>query len=211
MEDDTRGTVAQLIPSNLDDWNSPTDDARQIQGTLLTLSDKTYYSGSGRYREEVALGARFVVVDVRAGWKRWQDGKVAEFVQQIDGRYPQRRELGFLDESKWPRGRDGKSADPWQDSREVVMNNQDDYTGFTFCTSSGGGRSTVDGLLNSMRSAHRLRPGQWPIIELGWKPMNTRYGMKAKPTLRIVDWWLPKQATIAPPDDLNDEIPDLSK
>jgi hypothetical protein len=30
---------------------------------------------------------------IRAGWKRWEGGKVADFVMQVSGRYPQRHEL----------------------------------------------------------------------------------------------------------------------
>jgi hypothetical protein len=42
--------------------------------------------------------------------------------------------------------------------------------------------------------------------------MHTAYGTKSKPDLKIVGWWRPEQATLAPPDnDLNDAIPDLSK
>jgi hypothetical protein len=205
MDDDTRttGTVVQLYTSSVSGRDSPTvDDARQIQGTLLTFSDKTYYAGTGRFKEEVQLGTRLVALGIRAGWKRWEGGKVAEFVTQIDRRYPQRFQLGFTDEGKWPRGPDGKSADPWQDSREVVLINQDDYTGFTFCTSSGGGRAAVDALKNSMRSARLLQPGQLPIVALEWRPMNTKFGMKAKPCLQIVGWWRkPEAPSIAPPDD----------
>jgi hypothetical protein len=180
---------------------------------LLTFSDKTYYAGSGRFKEEVALRTRFIVEHVRACWKRWEDGRVADFVQQIDGRYPQRRELGFLDETAWPFGPGGKRADPWQDSREAALVREIDYAKFTFATSSGGGRNAVDALLNSMRSARMLRPNQWPIIELDWKPMSTKYGMKSRPVLKIVGWWRPDAGpAIAPPDNaLNDPIPDLSR
>ena len=42
--------------------------------------------------------------------------------------------------------------------------------------------------------------------------MNTAFGTKSKPDLKIVSWWRPEQTAIAPPDnDLNDKIPDLSK
>jgi hypothetical protein len=203
-DDDTRSTVAPLIPLNGDDWNS----SRQLRGALLTFADKTFYAGSGRYKEEVALGTRFVVIGVRAVWKRWEDGRVSDFVQQIDGHYPQRHELGYLDETAWPCGPGGKPADPWQDSREVGLNKQDDYAEFTFCTSSGGGRNSVDALLSSLRSGRLLRPGQLPVIALDWKPMTTRYGMKSRPVLKIVDWWRPDNGTtaIAPPE-LNDKIP----
>jgi hypothetical protein len=213
MEDDTRrGSVVPLIAPNDGGWNTPDNSARQIQGTLLTYADKQYFAGGTKSREEVPIGTRLVAVAIRAGWKRWEGKKVAEFVQQIAGRYPARHQLGHTDEAKWPRGRDGKSVDPWQDSREVVLVNQDDYTEFTFCTSSGGGRAAVDALRNSVANARLLRPGQFPIVELGWKPMNTHYGTKSKPSLKIVDWWKPDATPIAPTDnDLNDKIPDLTK
>jgi hypothetical protein len=203
MKDDTQtgGTVVALYTPDDDGFNSP-DDARQIQGTLLTFSDKQFHAGTGKYREEVQLGTRMIVLAIRAGWKRWEGGKVADFVMQVAGRYPQRHELGFLEESKWPCGPDGRSADPWQDSREVALVSETDYSKFTFATSSGGGRSAVDALRDSMSSARLLRPGQRPIVALGWKPMNTRFGMKAKPSLQIVDWWKPAETpSIAPPDD----------
>jgi hypothetical protein len=42
--------------------------------------------------------------------------------------------------------------------------------------------------------------------------MQTAFGTKSKPDFKIVGWWRPEQTTLAPPDnDLNDEIPDLSK
>jgi hypothetical protein len=61
MDDSTKktgGTVVQLYTSNAGGRDSP-DDARQIQGTLLTFADKTYYAGTGRFKEEVQLGTRF--------------------------------------------------------------------------------------------------------------------------------------------------------
>jgi hypothetical protein len=41
--------------------------------------------------------------------------------------------------------------------------------------------------------------------------MNTAYGARSKPSLPIVAWWNPEAPSIAPSDDLNDAIPDLSK
>jgi hypothetical protein len=87
-----------------------------------------------------------------------------------------------------------------------------DLAEFTFCTSTGGGRAAVDALRRSMQNANLLRPGQMPVIELRWRPMHTAFGTKSKPDLKIVGWWRPEQTAIAPADnDLNDQIPDLSK
>ena len=63
-----------------------------------------------------------------------------------------------------------------------------------------------------MQNANLLRPNQFPVIELAWRPMQTAFDTKAKPDLKIVGWWRPEATAIAPPDnDLNDPIPDLSK
>jgi hypothetical protein len=199
MDDATKttGTVVPLYTSDDAVRHSP----RQLQGTLLTFVDKQYFAGSGQYKTEIPTGTRFVVMEVRAGWKRWESGKVAEFVTSVHGHYPFRYELGFLDEANWPRGPGGKSADPWQDSREVLLMRETDFGEYTFCTSTGGGRAAVDALQRSMQNANLLRPGQMPVIELQWRAMHTDYGTKSKPDLRIVGWLRQEAPAIAPPDD----------
>jgi hypothetical protein len=209
MKDDTEtgGTVVQLYTSDSAGRNSP----RQLHGTLLTFADKQYFAGTGKSRTEIPTGARFVVMEVAVGWKRWEDKRVAEFVAEINGRYPLRCELGHTDKRAWALSFGGKPSDPWQDSREVVLLREVDLAEFTFCTATGGGRAAVDVLRRSMQNASLLRPNQYPVIELAWRMMTTDYGMKSKPDLRIVGWWRPEQTSIAPSDDLNDAIPDLSK
>ena len=200
--DDTRttGTIVRLFTPDDGGRTSPNNN-RQLEGNLLTFSDKEFYVGSGRSKEKLALGTRMIALRAEAGWKRWEDGRVAEFVTEIGGRYPTRGQLGFLDQDLWPYGPGGTPADVWQDSREVTLLQESDYSQFVFCTSSGGGRTAVDALARSMANARRLRPGQYPIIELAWQSMNTRFGTKAKPNLKIVDWWRPETPSIAPPDD----------
>ena len=210
MDDSTKttGTIVRLYSSNDVGRNSP----HQIKGTLLTFADRQYLAGVGQYRTEVPLGTRFIVLDTRAGWRRWEGGRIVEFVTEINGHYPQRHELGHTDQRAWAPGPGGKPADPWQDSREVVLLREVDFAEYTFATSSGGGRAAVDSLRRSIQNANSLRPGQYPIVELGWRPMQTAFGMKSKPDFKIVGWWRPEQPSIAPPDnDLNDPIPDLSK
>jgi hypothetical protein len=210
MDDSTKttGTVVRLYSSNAVGRNSP----HQIKGTLLTFADRQYLAGVGKFRTEIPLGTRFIVLETRAGWRRWEGGKIVEFVTEISGRYPMRHELGHTDERSWGPGPGGKPADPWQDAREALLLREVDFAEYTFATSSGGGRVAIDTLARSMQNANLLRPGQFPIVELAWRPMSTAFGTKAKPDLKIVGWWRPEQTTIAPPDDdLNDKIPDLTK
>jgi hypothetical protein len=172
-----------------------------IRGTLLTFADRQYLAGVGKFRTEVPLSTRFIVVETRAGCRRWEGGRIVEFVTEINGHYPQRHELGHTDERAWAPGPGGKPADPWQDCREALLLREIDLTEFTFAIATGGGRAAVDDLRRSMQNANLLRPGQFPIIELQWRPMNTAFGTKAKPDLRIVGWWRPETPSIAPPDD----------
>ena len=101
-----------------DGWNSPVDDdtgGRQIQGTLLRYDDKQWFAG--KEKTVIPNGSRYIALDIKTGWKRWENGKVVDFVTEVDGHYPKRHELGYTDESKWECGPDDKPTDPLQNSR----------------------------------------------------------------------------------------------
>ena len=214
MERDSPNIAAVLATSPNDGgWNSPFDDdasCRQIQGSLLRWDNKW---STGKEKTPIADGTRLAALGIKACYKRWENGKVVEFVSEINGHYPKRDELGHDDQELWECGPDGSPSDPWQNSREVLLMDPHTCTALTFCTASAGGRSAVDDLKNAVRNARRLRPGVVPLISLESQAMPTRYGMKSKPYLKIVDWSVPgaEVTALAPPDDLNDKIPDLSK
>jgi hypothetical protein len=215
MEDDsTNSTAVQAYTPDGGGWDSPLDDdasGRQIEGALLRFDNKQW--STGKEKTPIGDGKGLVALSIRAGWKRWENGKPVEFVSEIDGHYPKRHELGYDDESKWEPGPDDRPTDPWQNSREVLLIDPHTCAVYTFCTASAGGRSAVDDLKNAVRNARRLRPGVVPLISLESQAMPTRYGMKSKPYLKVVDWSIPgaEVTALAPPDDLNDTIPDLSK
>ena len=199
MDDSTTkgGTIVRLYSSTDVGRNSP----HQIRGTLLTFADRQYLAGVGKFRTEVPLGQRFIVLETRAGWRRWEGGRIVEFVTEINGHYPQRAQLGHTDERAWGPGPGGKPADPWQDAREALLLREVDFSEYTLAIATGGGRAAIDSLARSMQNADLLRPGQFPVVELAWQPMHTAWGTKAKPDLRIVGWWQPQTPSIAPPDD----------
>jgi hypothetical protein len=173
-EDSNRNKSAlTLYSAEGDGWNSPIVSSegggRQIQGTLLTFVDKQWFAGTGKFKEEVPIGTRLIAIAFRQGWKRWKDGVVVDFVTEIDGHYPQRNELGYLDEREWAYGPDDKPADPWQDSREVVLVDPKTFAEYTFCTATKGGRGEVDRIKRSVQTARRFRPDKLPIVSLEWK------------------------------------------
>ena len=169
------GTAMQVHKPVDDGWNSPIDDdggGRQIQGTLLRYDDKQWFAG--KEKTVIPNGTCFIVLDIKTGWKRWENGKVVEFVTEVDGHYPKRHELGYDDESAWECGPDDKPTDPWQNSREGLLIDPHTCVAYTFCTASAGGRSAVDDLKNAVRNARRVRPGVVPMISLEWQPMPTQ-------------------------------------
>jgi hypothetical protein len=210
------GTAVQHYTPDNDGWTDPIDpeSGRQIQGELLTFNDKQFFAGSGKYKDELAIGTQLVAVGVKAGFKLWQDGACLKFVTEIDGRFPRRAELGHNDESLWKPGPDGKPDDPFQNSRELRLFNPATGEEYTFCTHTKGGCRAVDKLKSSFLNALGEHPGQRPVVSLQWKPMPTDYGMKSKPYFHIVGWYPPnvqkanvQKAAIARNSDMDDDIP----
>lgn len=208
--DTETGAAMQAYTPVDNGWNSPIDDdagGRQIQGTLLRYDDKQWFAG--KEKTVIPNGTRFIVLGITTGWKRWENGKVAEFVTEVDGHYPKRDELGYDDQSAWECGLDDKPTDPWQNSREGLLIDPHTCAVYTFCTASVGGRSAVDDLKNAVRNARRLRPGVVPVVSLEWQVMDTKYGRKSKPYFKIVDWSIPgAEVTAIAPDSsgMNDPI-----
>jgi hypothetical protein len=197
------GTAIQAYTPVHDGWNSPIDDdtsGRQIQGTLIRFDHKQWYSG--KEKSVIANGTRFIALDIKAGWKRWEKGEVVQFVTEIGGHYPKRFELGYNDESVWECGPDDKPSDPFQNSREVLLIDPHTCAAYTFCTASAGGRSAFDDLKAAVRNARRLRPGVVPLVSLEWQVMPTRHGMGSKPYLKIVEWSVPGAVVVDQPEQL---------
>jgi hypothetical protein len=86
MDDSTKttGTIVRLYTSSNAVRNSP----NPIQGTLLAFADRQYLEGVGKFRTEVPLGTRAIVMAIRAGWRRWEGGRIVEFVTESNGHYP---------------------------------------------------------------------------------------------------------------------------
>jgi hypothetical protein len=218
MNDNTKptGVIVPLYSSGGGGRDSPAvadSGARPIQGQLMPFIDGRYYLGTSKYREEFATGTQLAVLEIRSGYKIWRDNKPIQFITEVDGRFPRRAELGYLDEREWPPGPGGKPTDPVQNSREILFIDPKTCAVFTFCSASAGGRSATDDLDSAVRNARLLRPGVVPLVSLEWQPMPTKYGQKSKPFFRILSWSIPNAevTALAPPDGLNDAIPDLTK
>ena len=172
-----------------DGWENAADEAseRLLRGTLLKFSDGRWTAGQNT--TPLQEGTRLTALGTAAAWVRWDAGKPAEYIIRKKGeRLAERKELGFLDESTWEKMPDGKPRDPWQSTRFVYLVDQKTAEAFTFSTSSSGGRGAVSDLGDQIQRMRFGKRGAVPVIEITSTLMNTKFGKKWKPVLKIVEW-----------------------
>jgi hypothetical protein len=172
-----------------DGWGDTAIEAAQrvLRGTLLRFSDWNWTRG--KEQEPVAKGTQLVVTGTAAAWVKWQGGKPVEtLLRQPGTKMPEREDLDCIDQIEWEKDAAGKFKDPWANTRFVYLIDPTTAEAYTFSTSSWGGREAVINLGDSvarMRSAH---PDAVPVVALEAAPMQTRYGRKSKPVLKITGW-----------------------
>ncbi len=180
----------ELMPFPTDDgWQDAANETagRLLRGTILLFADWIWTSGKNKTR--MPDGTRFAALATVALWVRWENNKPVEHRVRQPGRaLPDREELDHSDETLWELDRDGKPQDPWRNSRYVYLVKVDDAAAYTFCTSSGGGRSAVADLGDQITRMRTVYPDAQPIVELAAEAMLTKYGRKSKPLFKIIGW-----------------------
>jgi hypothetical protein len=201
-----------------DGWCDTAKEAneRLLKGTLIRFSDWRWLLG----KEQIPIkeGTQFVPLNMVTAWVKWVDGKPSQTkVKEPGQRLLDREELGDNDQTAWAVGPDDKPRDPWQLTRFVHMISPTTAEAFTFSTSSWGGREAVLNLSDAIERMRSVHAGAVPVVELAAAPMQTRYGKKSKPALKIVAWKmlggdlhalkeLPAPAPKSVAEDLDDEI-----
>ena len=205
-------------PISADGWDDTAAEAeaRLIRGSLLKYNEGKWFIG--KEAVEIKEGRRLVAVATAAAWVKWQGGKPAEYRMREPGvPMPDRADLGNNDPAGWEAGPDGQSRDPWQNTRFVHLIDPQTAEAFTFSTSSYGGRDCVITLADQIKRMRSKHPDALPLVELGAAPMQTRFGKKSKPTLKVAGWntaasvVIEKQPPELPPptaaQELDDDIP----
>lgn len=204
--------------SSDDGWTDAASEAsdRILRGKLLKFSDWRWTCG----KDGGALpeGTQLVAMGIARAWVMWEDGKPASYNVTPPGEpMPAREDLGFTEEAEWEKGPDGKPRDPLQNTRFVYLADPVTAEAFTYSTATMGGRGAVSELAEQVARMRYARPGAKPVVELCAEPMQTKFGKKSKPHLKVVRWvgGQPAEqrlvtnnpAKIAPAGDMSDEIP----
>ena len=162
-------------------------------GRLMKFAKGAYESQNS----VIPLGKQFIaaVREIAVGYVKFaEDGsKVEQRIGKLIDNFkkPDRSTLGDLDESRWPKGRDGRPKDVWLSQTYLPLIGVDDESfAVTFVTNSHGGNQAIGKL--SEAYGRRLRDmgvDALPVIELGVEQYKHKmYGLTSKPNFSIVRW-----------------------
>lgn len=135
--------LANITPSDNFAALAEASQASVIVGERLRFSKGLYLIGRGD-GVQLPIGTELLAIGIRAAWVKFGDGKIVD--QRVGFPMCERDELGDLDQDKWPLGRDGSPADPWNNQRYLYLVDPGSGTEYTFVTSSWGGRAAVEAL-----------------------------------------------------------------
>jgi hypothetical protein len=175
--------------------------AGDLYGDLLKFSGKVGTWTAGAQGIEIPVGTQLIAIipEMLAGYVKWSEGELVEqALEPVTNSYDPRAlrtSLGDTDESKWPRGDDGRAEDPWREAAYLPMKNPKTGAEFTYSTSSLGGVRAIKKLAGTyawqLRAAPETTANHLPVVELGarsYKHTDRKRGTIYNPVLTGVDW-----------------------
>lgn len=160
---------------------------------------------------ELRPDTQFVALSTVTAWVLWQNKRPIDYRLRVTGeQFPEREQLGHLDQKQWELRPDGTRADPWVLTKHVYLADVRGGELFTFVTSSVGGHGAIADLADQVKWMRSVRPGAMPVIELSSIPMTTKHGKRMRPLLRVVGLRGGGGEQLEPPkaaEMIDDEVP----
>lgn len=216
--------VNDQLPANADGWDAAAVDAgnKPMKGASVKFDSGAFFIG--KEKTLVKPDKRFVAVDLREGWMFLKKDTPAEYVMRPIGGMKPPRPDSYSDESEWPNDLNGKPSDPWKYTRFLYLLDPTTAEMFTFSSSTWGGMIGINTLTDQIKLMRTNEPGAVPIVELQSAPWQTKFGIKQRPSFKVVGWHIkadadtPKAIADHTEDnggmvgtkvvgDMNDEIP----
>jgi hypothetical protein len=138
--------------------------------------------------EVVDPAREFLVFEIAKVTQKWIDGMPAETrILAPDEYFPDTERLNAGAPPKEWREAFGKQVGPWQNSIVVYLFDPTTMECFTWPTSTAGGFRAVDDLQARVKRARRLQGDNvFPVVTLADTHMNTQYGGRQRPALKVV-------------------------
>jgi hypothetical protein len=162
------------------------NSGRLIKGTFLKWNDTAHWHD----RDGLTPPSPLLVIAINELLQMWKNGK-AEIISERPLPDP-----GMLNAaipvSEWEIGLDNKPQKPWNHTIVIYFVNLATGEFFTYASPTTGAHIAYDALKEAvvvMRALRGIRV--MPIVNLGERPMKTKFGMKRRPHLEITSWKTP--------------------
>ena len=177
---------ADITTTTDDGFNGSFSSDRTIKGVQLVWNDAQHW----RDRDGQKAPEQLLVVAIDAILQRWlRTAGKPEVIR--DKPLPDPDALNSaIPIDEWETGIDGQKRPPWADTVVVYFIGPLVGCFYTFVSSTTGGLIAVDHLKESPVAGMRMLRGDRvvPLVELGERPMKTKFGDKSRPHFNIVDW-----------------------
>jgi hypothetical protein len=150
-----------------------------------------------------------LVVGIREVLQRWKDNKP----EVIDAKpLPDPDDLNAaIPIKEWEIGLDGQPRKPWAHTVVVYLVNLGTGEFYTYAGSTIGGRIANDFLRESVITMRMLRGARvMPLVNLGERPMKTKFGMKTRPSFEIIAWKTPGDRFALPTEPPTLQLPNAA-
>jgi hypothetical protein len=166
------------------------DDRLAAEGTtILRFVDGKYPTRDGTV---LPLGTHLFQWGMRRGVQCFGDETLLdEIVEQPGEPLPDPEELNAkIPRSEWGTDLNGNPRPPWQMTYAVYLLNPETGDGYSFLSSTTGGRIAYERLQSRIRNMKLMRGSAVaPLIELDTRQMPTKkYGPKPRPEFSVVEW-----------------------
>ena len=194
--------LAPREPDSNDDGFGGSLTSGRLKGAYIRWSSEQHWQD----RDGLASPSQLLVVSVDEILRRWTNNRP----EVIDDKpLPDPDELNAaIPQAEWEKDLTGQPRKPW--AHEVVVRLVHPGTGgfFTYSSPTAGAHIAVDNLREAVVVMRALR-GQRvvPLVELGERPMKTKFGPKTRPHFEIVDWKTPGARTALPTEPAMPQLP----
>jgi hypothetical protein len=197
------------------------DDAPTGGGDFVKFDAATESKWFRRDGSPVSKGP-YVPIDCQKELIRWQDKKIVDrLAPQAGEPFPTADELNEkIPKSEWEEGFDGAPKGPWQLQYTIFLIDPANGAKIIAANSTTGHKIAYAELKDCIQTMRQIRGERvYPLVQLGAKPMRSKYGIKLRPSFEIIGWRghggaplpaLPPGKPVTPPSSdeiISDAIP----
>jgi hypothetical protein len=132
---------------------------------------------------------RLAVLGVLHNIRRWQNERIVETL--TDKPLPDLEDLNAsVPKGEWEMDLNGNPRPPYEHAHDVYLLNLVTGERSTHSSATVGTAIAVDRLKDKVKHMRLIyqNPNIVPQVELGWAPMNTKYGPRKRPDFKIIGW-----------------------